>query len=81
MFKVGDFVVCIKNDDDDAILYDLIIDQPYKVYRCHKGVDHDYIEVFGSTYVWETYNFLSMPDYIKKIRLEKIKKIEDVQVR
>jgi len=78
MFKVGDKVVCICNFDDGGNLYDLIIYDIYEILNIHKGIDfidYDYIKVVGSDYQWETYNFLSITDYIKSVRRDKLNKI------
>ena len=86
MLNIGDKVVCIKTFDSDRIICDqLIIGKEYEILDIHQCVylyeDLEYFKLVGISYNQESYKFLSIPDYIKKVRLAKIKYINNVQKR
>jgi len=86
MLNIGDKVVCIKTFDSDRIICkQLIIGKEYEILDIHQSVylyeDLEYFKLVGVAYNQESYKFLSIPDYIKKVRLEKLNIIKNVKIR
>ena len=86
MLNIGDKVVCIKKFNSDRIIFDqLIIGKEYELLDIHRRVylyeDLEYFKLVGIAYYYDSDKFLSIPDYIKKVRLEKLNIIKNVQIR